>query len=279
MKNFCIYLLLVVLSSADLLLHACTSNGVIVGSENHITQEVTVPSFHSICLSGSMDLYFMQTSGQQQLELTMPDNLKDCVEVYVKNGTLYFEIKSGVSVRLSHGSHIELRVTAPMVQHVTVNGSGDVYFQKSVKVQRPVQFIVKGSGDIYAQSIHTPELEATVLGSGDIVVKNSRTEKLYGTVKGSGDIEFGNIQTDIFVGSIVGSGDLDLYGECRTACYKLTGSGDISATGLKAKRVSAKGSGSGDIDCYASEAICIQKNGSSCTIKYEGHPTVVNALE
>lgn len=279
MKKFLIYLLLVVVFSTGLSLHACTPNGVIVGSKKHITQEVTVPSFQNICLNGSMDLYFTQTSSQQQLKLTMPDNLSDCVEVYVKEGTLYFEIKSGVSVRLSHGSHIELRVAAPMVQCITVNGSGDAYFQKPVSVQRPVHLIVKGSGDIHVQSINAPELEATVLGSGDIVVKNSKTEKLYGTVKGSGDVEFLDVQTETLVGTIVGSGDLELYGQCRTAYYKLVGSGDISATGLKAKRVSAEGSGSGDIDCYASEEICIQKHGRACTIDYEGHPRVVNALD
>lgn len=65
-------------------------------SKNNVTKEVNVGGFDAVCLNGSSKIIYTQTSGKQELELSVPDNLQDIVQVYVKNRTLIIELKKGI---------------------------------------------------------------------------------------------------------------------------------------------------------------------------------------
>lgn len=114
-------------------------------SKNNVTKEVNVGGFDAVCLNGSSKIIYTQTSGKQELELSVPDNLQDIVQVYVKNRTLIIELKKGYSVSFENGASLELRVAAPMVRSAVVNGSGDVTLSgKCAKAN----YSLSGSGDI-----------------------------------------------------------------------------------------------------------------------------------
>lgn len=57
-------------------------------SKNNVTKEVNVGGFDAVCLNGSSKIIYTQTSGKQELELSVPDNLQDIVQVYVKKSYL-----------------------------------------------------------------------------------------------------------------------------------------------------------------------------------------------
>lgn len=114
-------------------------------SKNNVTKEVNVGGFDAVCLNGSSKIIYTQTSGKQELELSVPDNLQDIVQVYVKNRTLIIELKKGYSVSFENGASLELRVAAPMVRSAVINGSGDVTLSgKCAKAN----YSLSGSGDI-----------------------------------------------------------------------------------------------------------------------------------
>ena len=48
-------------------------------SKNNVTKEVNVGGFDAVCLNGSSKIIYTQTSGKQELELSVPDNLQDIV--------------------------------------------------------------------------------------------------------------------------------------------------------------------------------------------------------
>ena len=106
--------------------------------------------FDAVCLNGSSEIVYTQTSGKQKLELSVPDNLQDIVQVYVKDHTLFLELKQGYSVSFENGTRLELRVAAPMVKNVVVNGSGDIIFKNGVDVNDAINWTVNGSGDMEA---------------------------------------------------------------------------------------------------------------------------------
>ncbi len=271
----------------------------IMASKHHITRAIEVGSFDHIQLNGSSEIIFTPTTGHQHLNLTLPDNLQDVVQVYVKNRTLVLQMKSNTSVTLKNGCKVELQVSAPMVKSVTLNGSGNISFSSHAESRNPLNLTlngsgdidvrnikatsltatVNGSGDIHLGQITSRQVQATVNGSGDLTAAGVKAERTMATVNGSGDLECYSITAQSVDGAVRGSGDLQLGGSCETANYVLAGSGDISAAGLKAKQVIARTHGTGDIHCHASESIVMTQKRHENSIIYTGNPKHVERNE
>lgn len=246
-------------------------------SKNNVTKEVNVGGFDAVCLNGSSKIIYTQTSGKQELELSVPDNLQDIVQVYVKNRTLIIELKKGYSVSFENGASLELRVAAPMVRSAVINGSGDIIFENGVDVNHGIDWTVNGSGDIDADKVKCRKMNVAVNGSGDVAVKSISADRVNSAVNGSGDVNIKGISADEVNGTVNGSGDVTLSGKCAKANYSLSGSGDIAGSYLKAKQATVYTSprSTGDISCYASEKIIINKEGKNSDVSYSGNPRTV----
>lgn len=246
-------------------------------SKNNVTKEVNVGGFDAVCLNGSSKIIYTQTSGKQELELSVPDNLQDIVQVYVKNRTLIIELKKGYSVSFENGASLELRVAAPMVRSAVINGSGDIIFENGVDVNHGIDWTVNGSGDIDADKVKCRKMNVAVNGSGDIVLGDVSGVEMNMAVNGSGDVAVKSISADRVNSAVNGSGDVTLSGKCAKANYSLSGSGDIAGSYLKAKQATVYTSprSTGDISCYASEKIIINKEGKNSDVSYSGNPRTV----
>ena len=246
-------------------------------SKNNVTKEVNVGGFDAVCLNGSSKIIYTQTSGKQDLELSVPDNLQDIVQVYVKNRTLIIELKKGYSVSFENGASLELRVAAPMVRSAVINGSGDIIFENGVDVNHGIDWTVNGSGDIDADKVKCRKMNVAVNGSGDIALGDVSGVEMNMAVNGSGDVAVKSISADRVNSAVNGSGDVTLSGKCTKANYSLSGSGDIAGSYLKAKQATVYTSprSTGDISCYASEKIIINKEGKNSDVSYSGNPRTV----
>ena len=246
-------------------------------SKNNVTKEVNVGGFDAVCLNGSSKIIYTQTSGKQELELSVPDNLQDIVQVYVKNRTLIIELKKGYSVSFENGASLELRVAAPMVRSAVINGSGDIIFENGVDVNHGIDWTVNGSGDIDADKVKCRKMNVAVNGSGDIALGDVSGVEMNMAVNGSGDVAVKSISADRVNSAVNGSGDVNIKGKCAKANYSLSGSGDIAGSYLKAKQATVYTSSrsTGDISCYASEKIIINKEGKNSDVSYSGNPRTV----
>ena len=249
-------------------------------SKNNVTKEVNVGGFDAVCLNGSSKIIYTQTSGKQELELSVPDNLQDIVQVYVKNRTLIIELKKGYSVSFENGASLELRVAAPMVRSAVINGSGDIIFENGVDVNHGIDWTVNGSGDIDADKVKCRKMNVAVNGSGDIALGDVSGVEMNMAVNGSGDVAVKSISADRVNSAVNGSGDVNIKGisgKCTKANYSLSGSGDIAGSYLKAKQATVYTSprSTGDISCYASEKIIINKEGKNSDVSYSGNPRTV----
>ena len=246
-------------------------------SKNNVTKEVNVGGFDAVCLNGSSKIIYTQTSGKQELELSVPDNLQNIVQVYVKNRTLIIELKKGYSVSFENGASLELRVAAPMVRSAVINGSGDIIFENGVDVNHGIDWTVNGSGDIDADKVKCRKMNVAVNGSGDIALGDVSGVEMNMAVNGSGDVAVKSISADRVNSAVNGSGDVTLSGKCTKANYSLSGSGDIAGSYLKAKQATVYTSprSTGDISCYASEKIIINKEGKNSDVSYSGNPRTV----
>lgn len=205
-------------------------------SKNNVTKEVNVGGFDAVCLNGSSKIIYTQTSGKQELELSVPDNLQDIVQVYVKNRTLIIELKKGYSVSFENGASLELRVAAPMVRSAVINGSGDIIFENGVDVNHGIDWTVNGSGDIDADKVKCRKMNVAVNGSGDIALGDVSGVEMNMAVNGSGDVAVKSISADRVNSAVNGSGDVNIKGiSADEVNGTVNGSGDVTLSGKCAK--------------------------------------------
>lgn len=224
-------------------------------SSNYITKDLKeLGAFDAIELTGSPDVEYRQsTDGRSSVKVYGSDNVLEYLEVKVRGSKLVVHYKN--NLQITGKPKTRVIATSPSLERASVTGSGDIYLYGTVK-GGTLNLSVTGSGDIDANAVVCKKLDLEVTGSGDIVVNDAAAAE---QVKAM----------------VTGSGDITIKGKAPEAHYNVTGSGDISATGLEAYKVKATVSGSGDIDCHVTDTIDATVGGSG-TIKYGGGPRVVN---
>lgn len=143
---------------------------------------------------------------------------------------------------------------------LSMNGSGDIVAQSFTE---SCSVSINGSGVI--TGIYAPELNLSVNGSGEIIWKTAdkakisingsgcitldATQTARTSINGSGDLGIKNLTgCGDFSAKIAGSGNIGVEsGNCEKFDVDMTGSGEIDATGLTARRARIVLHHSGDI--------------------------------
>lgn len=291
----------------------------LVASKKLVTREVKVNAFDRIDIQGACNVRFTPTEGKQQLELTLPENIEKVMQVKVENGTLIVNFSANKQLTFKDDQHPQLRIAAPMVSDIVVRGAGDITFTSDVTTTKQLNFLVQGAGDITMRQVKAGSLQAEVAGAGDITMQRVKAnevkmivrgagdvdiaavearkaeaivsgagdqnwervqaDELYTVLEGAGDISLKGIQTPKLTATLRGLGDIELSGTASQATYRLSGKGDITATGLKAQRVKAVAhSRVGEITCYASKSIEVVGRNARDVVEFEGNPRKVQYL-
>lgn len=252
------------------------SDNTVTASKQTVTRNVKLHSFSEIKLigCGDIDLAVTPAGTAPTAVLTMPENIQDIVQVYVKDDVLYFRFKKGYNVRLSNTT-LKLDLHAPMVKSLTITGSGDVKILNEAVVDHDVELRITGSGDIDTQRIACDRFTLNIAGSGDVDLAAIQAKSVNLSISGSGDIEAKQIDARELEARIAGSGDIELKGKADTATYRIAGSGDLKAHNVQARITDAQVSGSGDLSCYASESLTARTSGVG-EIRYKGNPKELN---
>lgn len=240
-------------------------------SNRYVTKDIRVSNFNKIELSGSPDVIYRQKAGKPCVEVYTSDNIVDLLDIYVKDGTLVVKFKKGV--RVSYNK-LEIRVSSERINDICIAGSGDIKLAGHIKTD-DMNISIAGSGDINGENISsTGGFKVSIAGSGDTELNNIHCNDLSLSIAGSGDMKINNAvtsgSTDV---AIAGSGTVKLSGSSQEAELKISGSGDLYASGYQAKRVSATVSGSGNIECYATEFLKARTSGSG-SVGYKGNPEI-----
>lgn len=233
---------------------ADAQNRQVVGSNKYITKEIKLDDFDEIKLVGSPTVIYTQaTNGKSQLKYSGSDNLFDCLEYKVVHHILEISFKNNTNIRFNADSRMEIVVSSPSLEAASLQGSGDIILNGTVKATN-LDLVLVGSGDITANDlVCDKEFTAKLQGSGDLTVKGSvRAMKTNLFLVGSGDLDVSNLTTKMAVAKLQGSGDLRVKGmnETNMAVIDLIGSGDLSFDGITAHSVTASVQGSGDMVLY-----------------------------
>lgn len=185
-------------------------------------QERDVPSFSKVALRISAKVHIEQ-GDKQSIEIVAKSSTLEEIITEVKDRTLQIKFPNSNIFRNKDYGKIEIFITVPEVDALTVSGSGD----------------------IEAEKIKTRILDLTVSGSGDINIDDLSAERINAVVSGSGgiNIDDGGV-ADEFTGSISGSGNIKAGGfEAKDVSVKISGSGNCSITSNSSVKARIAGSG------------------------------------
>jgi hypothetical protein len=186
------------------------------GSGKRATEERSVPPFTAVRLDGSAEVT-IEIGKEQKVTIELDDNLLSSVKTEVVDNTLVIGAKKGFSTRV--GLHV--RIVAPKIEGVAVNGSGVVHV--SGLQGEAFRVDISGSGDITASGA-VDRVEADISGSGSADLTKLVAKDALGKVGGSGDIAFD--ATSTLKAEVSGSGTVRYKGSPKVESH-VTGSGTV----------------------------------------------------
>ena len=166
--------------------------------------------------------------------ITSEDNIAKAIKLDISGEEL--SISSAYSL---HTSILEILISLPSVEGLTIIGSGDIKTLNIIKGES-LKLYVNGSGNLFVNA-ETDELKSEINGSGNCSLRGS-TRKLKCEINGSGDFhgfEFSSVDAKV---EINGSGDAELSSTDQLDAA-IRGSGNIIYKGSPHLKSEIVGSG------------------------------------
>lgn len=230
------YLFTAVIASSALMVSAASCDHV-QGTGNVQKKTLNVAAFHGIVVEGSMDVVL--TKGDvQSVMIEAQANIAELVTTNVRNGVWIIETEKGYST----DKDFVVRITAPSIDVVKVDGSGDVTCNGEFTVGE-MKLAIAGSGNI-SMNFTASRTEADIAGSGDLKLSGT-TGVLKVDLAGSGDVNAKALRAGKADVDVMGSGDVTIYAS-ESLDATIAGSGDIAFAGRPGK-VSTNVMGSGEV--------------------------------
>jgi len=195
-------------------------------------------------LSGPVNLTLRQGAASS-IEVRGEQRLLANIDTSVDGDMLHIGPRG---ILLRHRTPIEVIVTLPQLESLSVNGSGE--------------HTVSGFAGEH--------LDVALDGSGSMRF-NGRYRAITAAVHGSGDLELTGGTSDAVNAEVAGSGRLTLVGASRALSAALRGSGDLDARHLRADDVDYLQQGSGDGAVYARKRLHAELVGSG-EVRVYGNP-------
>ncbi len=204
-------------------------------------EERDVPAFSKIALRIDAKVYIEQGDKQSIEIVAKPATLNDLI-TEVKNRTLQIRFPANYLFKKIDPGKIEIFITIPQVDGLSVSGSGDVMTEELET--RILELITSGSGKIVIEKLKSERISATISGSGNIVIKDSDkvVDDLSVSISGSGNLDASRLEARDVKVKIAGSGNC-LITSNGSINARIAGSGNVEYKGNPAIESSIAGSG------------------------------------
>ena len=233
MKKICLSLLLI--SGVVIIFTSCRK---VHGEGPVVTESRSTSNFNGIEMAVPGEMYYTPGSSYK-VEISAQQNILEIIEAYVKDNVLKVRVKNSINIKSNEP--IIVKVTAPDVTALGVNGSGNITVSDPY---RPVntKLSVNGSGVLIVSDLNTNMLEARISGSGKINVYNGGASGEDVAISGSGLIDLAGLPADQANTNTSGSGTIRLHVVSSLDC-KISGSGVVMYKGSPKIKTSISGSG------------------------------------
>lgn len=221
------------------ILYSCDKDsGPIKGQGPIVSQSFILPTVSGISLNIDANVVFTQ-GDTDEVVIEAQQNIIDNIEKYVTSDG-YWNITYFKNVRNHAG--VTIRITSPMVDYISISGSGSVNSTNCFADSVNVYLNISGSGNISFNTI-AQLTESYISGSGEIYLSGSSNEHRI-QISGSGSVRAFNFPTGITHINISGSGNSEVN-VSDLLDVKISGSGDVFYIGYP--QITTDISGSGEI--------------------------------
>ena len=203
------------------------------------TRSFDVSSISGLDLSGSSDV-ILQRGQTQSLEIEMPADVFEDLELEVISGVLHVDLK-GCYVN-GFTQNIYLTITEPL-SSIDVSGAATVLGEGSIEADSKLDIDISGSGEIDLD-LMAQEIETNISGSGEVDLRGIASEHQL-RVSGSGDLKAFDLKTEEYQINVSGSGFAEVFAT-ESLDVKVSGSGDVIYRGNPAS-ITTDISGSGSV--------------------------------
>lgn len=189
-----------------------------------VNQVTEMQPFEKVNLSGPIDVIVEQGENHiVRVEATAEQLEK--MTVYVENGALYVDQRKSEPGKTFDG--VKVFVSAPMMNVISISGSGDITVPKALNVA---------------------DLNISIAGTGDVTIAQLTCHDLYISIAGTGDVTMGPVLANAAKCDVAGTGDVDVAGlTCKTLDNSIAGTGDMTFNNLDVEHVNSSIAGMGDV--------------------------------
>jgi hypothetical protein len=211
------------------------------GNGNITTQTRSVGDFHSVEVSGHIDIYARQDSSPS-IKIETDENLQQLIETIESGGVLHVRERPGFNLRSRFP--IKVYVSSASFKKFEASGACDVFSEGKITNPSDLDFDLSGSCNVQME-LSAPKISVDMSGAGSIKLKGETKEfRVQGS--GSTDVKCIDLVADNVDLDISGAGDAEVY-----ANVKLSGS--ISGA------ASVRYKGTAQTDIHTSGATSVKK--------------------
>jgi len=183
------------------------------GNGNITTQTRSAGEFHSVDVSGNIDVYASQDS-LPSISVETDENLQQLIETIESGGVLRIRERPGFHLRST--KPIKVHVSSPSFKKFEASGACDVYGESKITSASDIRFDLSGSCKV-EMDVSAPKIAVDMSGVGTIKLKGETKDfKVQGS--GSTDVKCIDLVAENVDLDISGAGDAEVY-----ANGKLTG--------------------------------------------------------
>lgn len=235
MKNFSFWILIIAVAMTS-----CRQvfGKRIRGNGNLRTETRSSGEFHSVDVSGNIDVYVKYDSAQS-IQVETDGNLLEYVDTHNDGGTLHIHERDGYNLRSGRG--IKVYVAGPDFKHFEASGACDINGQNQVRGSGPIDIDISGASDV-KMDLNAPAVTAELSGACSVALKGqTRDLKLDGS--GSSSFKCFDLLAENVDVEISGAGNAEVFASVKLD-VNISGAANVKYKGNASidQRISGAGS-------------------------------------
>ncbi|MGC4037100.1 MAG: head GIN domain-containing protein [Chitinophagaceae bacterium] len=210
----------------------------VLGDGNIKTETRSAPTFNSVDVSGSMNLY-IKNDAERSIRIEADANLLPYIVVETEGDRLIIRPKDGNNLKPTN--EIKVYVSSPIFKKIEASGACDVFSENQINSSETVDIGLSGASHI-KMDVKAPKVTADISGACGVELKGE-TKEFSGEGSGSSDFKCFDLMAEDVSIDISGAGDAEVYASVKLNA-EVTGAGDVKYKGKPKLSQSISGAGS-----------------------------------
>lgn len=202
------------------------------------TETRLIRGYHSIDVSGAIDVYVKQDSSRT-VKVEADENLLEYIMVREEGGVLEIYPRDHYNLRPS--GTIKVYVSGPDFRKFEASGACDYYTENKIINSESIAIDMSGSSDAKME-LSAPKIKAELSGAGKLILAGETKDlSIEGT--GSSDFKCFDLRAENVDVDITGAGDAEVYASVKLD-VTVSGAGGVKYKGNASVNQKVSGAGS-----------------------------------